>query len=80
MLDVKDSREITDGPNFINKAEAEVIVKIIGSIVRVPEMKSRVIGVITFFETQRRYIRYVLQNRYYVIIIFICQETSNISV
>lgn len=62
---MKDSLEIPDGTSFINKAEAEVVVNIIEGLCRSHEIMGKVIGVITFFEKHRLYIRHVLEKRLY---------------
>ena len=55
-----DSFEISGELSFINNVNAKVIVKIVQSMVRIPEMRNELI------ETRRRYIRWhVVKVDYY---------------
>ncbi|XP_032787316.2 uncharacterized ATP-dependent helicase C29A10.10c [Daphnia magna] len=63
ILDVKDSREKSDGSSLINRSEAEVVVKIVESLLLSPDLNERTIGIVTFYEKQRILIRHLIRER-----------------
>lgn len=62
-MDVKDSREKSDGSSLINRSEAEVVVKIVESLLLSPDLNERTIGIVTFYEKQRILIRHLIRER-----------------